>query len=73
MTIDQRLDRIEKILRELVHQKETVAWVKMSTVLKETGMSREWVRQQREADKTLAIPTGKRFKYNLNKLKSLAA
>lgn len=79
MTLEQKVDLLIKEVRTIkkvvMPEQVKTEWVKLSTVLNSIDRSREWVRQQREADSTgtIAIPVGNRYKYNLSKLKQLAA
>lgn len=78
MTDSQKLDKLyDKVVRLeklLIEKDSKPKWVSMKVVLENISKSREWVRQQREANSGIAIPTGtKRYKYDLNKLIQLAA
>jgi len=72
-TLSREIKSLHRKIDSLIADKEQPQWVKLSTVVETTKKSREWVRMQRLANETIAIKEGGNYRYDLNKLKQLAA
>lgn len=77
MTLEQKVDLLIKEVRtikKVVMPEPGSQWVKMSKVCKETGLKPEQIRYARIQDQTIARQkTNKRYEYDLNAFKKIAA
>lgn len=73
MTDRELLENIYHELKTLNKKKEPTQLVRMSTAIRETGRSKTWITEQRIAYSNIAIKEGGIYKYDILKLKQLAA